>query len=305
MRFFKWPSLLILAISFTLIFSLQPPVSHASSFDHKIEINKSTNQLYLYQGDQVKKVYPVATGHNKNLTPEGTFPVAVKINKPGWKGIPGGDPKNPLGERWIGLRINGDQGRTYGIHGTNQPQSIGKYVSNGCIRMQNQDVIELSNLISEGTPVWIHSGKSNHVWRGNEKVHQSPAFKSATITGDAVHARTGPSLGSFIIGKLNRDTRLLVTGKTDQWVQVRLADGRSTFVHQDYVGEQENQGSKDVIQVDAFLANIRSRPSLSATILQRVPKGMVLTTIGKEGDFYKLRLKDGSIAYIHQICISR
>lgn len=302
MHFNKWPSFLIAVISFTLIFSLWPAVTHASSSDYKIEINKSTNQLYLYQGDRVKKVYRVSTGYNKQLTPEGTFPVVVKINKPGWKGIPGGYPENPLGERWIGLRINGDQGRTYGIHGTNQPGSIGKYVSNGCIRMQNKDVIELSKLIPEGTPVWIHSGKSNHVWRGNDQSGQRPVSKPATITANAVHVRTGPSLDAHIIGKFNRGTQLLITGTTDPWVQVKLADGRrNAFVHQDYVKERRSPVGN--IKVNVFLANIRSQPSLSAPVLQRVPKGMTLTSIGKEGDFYKLRLKNGSIAYIHQICI--
>jgi SH3-like domain-containing protein len=304
LRFFKWSSLLITTIAFTLIFSFWPTVSDAASFGYKIEVNKATNRLYLYQGNQLKKVYPVATGRQPGLTPEGTFPVVIKINKPGWKGIPGGDPKNPLGERWLGLRVNGDQGRTYGIHGTNQPGSIGKYVSNGCIRMRNQDVIELSKLVPTGTPVWIHSGKSNQKPQG--KQNGQPVLQTATITGNHVHIRTAPSLSAAIIGKLNKGARLSATGKTKDWVQVKLADGRTAYVHQNYIRVQGNTGgNQHSIRVGVFLANIRSQPSLSATILQRVPKGMVLTAIGKEGHFYKLRLKDGSIAYIHEICIGR
>lgn len=62
------------------------------------------------------------------------------------------NPGGPFGTRWLGLSAPyGD----YGIHGTNNPSSIGKSVSNGCIRMFNNDVIELSNLVPIGTSVTI------------------------------------------------------------------------------------------------------------------------------------------------------
>lgn len=48
--------------------------------------------------------------------------------------------KNPLGSRWIGFNARGTDGSKYGIHGTNQPSSIGKYISQGCIRMKKNDV---------------------------------------------------------------------------------------------------------------------------------------------------------------------
>jgi lipoprotein-anchoring transpeptidase ErfK/SrfK len=61
-------------------------------------------------------------------------------------------PGGPFGARWLGLNApNGD----YGIHGTNNPSSIGKNISNGCIRMYNNAVIELSNLVTTGTQVNI------------------------------------------------------------------------------------------------------------------------------------------------------
>ncbi|MBA4601524.1 SH3 domain-containing protein [Thermoactinomyces mirandus] len=300
----NWTSFFILTFSFALAMLLIPaPVTHAAPADYKIEVNKATNRLYLYEGNTVKKVYPVATGRTSKLTPEGTFPVAVKINKPGWKGIAGGDPENPLGDRWIGLTVNGDLGRTYGIHGTNQPTSIGKHVSNGCVRMQNQDVIELAKLIPEGTPVWIHSGKSNNQWRGNHKQGLQPASGTGTITGNAVNARTGPSLGAFIITKLNKGTRLAITGTVNDWVQVRLTNGQTAFVYQSYIRGNFHKTDHFLV-VNVYLANIRSAPSLSSTVLQRVPKGMILTKTGKVGDFYQIRLKDGSTAYIHETCVT-
>ncbi|MDQ0418951.1 lipoprotein-anchoring transpeptidase ErfK/SrfK [Croceifilum oryzae] len=172
--------LFMLSLSFALVTGLfQPTVTQAAQdSNYKIEINKQTNYLYLYQGNRVIKTYRVATGKNKTKTPEGTFPIIAKFVKPGWKNIPGGVPENPLGERWNGFSVNGDSGRKYGIHGTNNPNSIGTYASNGCIRMLNKDVIDLYDRVPEGTLVWIHSGKSNKVWRGNPDVGNSIVYQS-------------------------------------------------------------------------------------------------------------------------------
>ncbi len=62
-------------------------------------------------------------------------------------------PANPLGERWIGF-IRGD-GWTIGIHGTPQPELLGRAVSKGCIRMRNDDVIRLYDRVRIGTPVVV------------------------------------------------------------------------------------------------------------------------------------------------------
>ncbi len=66
-------------------------------------------------------------------------------------------PQNPLGVRWIGFDARETDGRIYGIHGTNQPGSIGKYVSNGCIRVENREVSHLYDQVPLGTKVWIVS----------------------------------------------------------------------------------------------------------------------------------------------------
>ena len=128
---------------------------------YRILIQKSTNTLTLYQDSQVVKEYPVATGVERSLTPEGTFPIVLKIQCPAWTSpatgvtIPGCAPENPLGTRWLGLGVGGTQGRTYGVHGTNRPESIGTYISHGCVRMHNEDVEELDALVEVGTEVTI------------------------------------------------------------------------------------------------------------------------------------------------------
>lgn len=124
-----------------------------------IFINKSSNSLYFLKGQEVLNKYNVATGRSQVDTPEGKFSIIVKFVNPAWGGagryepIKGGDPSNPLGKRWLGLNIGG--GGEYGIHGNAAYNSIGKYVSLGCIRMYNDDVESLFARVSKGTPVWI------------------------------------------------------------------------------------------------------------------------------------------------------
>ncbi|WRP05185.1 L,D-transpeptidase [Rossellomorea aquimaris] len=125
--------------------------------DPFIIVNKESNQLAYIDDGKVQHTFPVATGKTTTLTPEGLFNVTVKAKNPYYrkKNIPGGDPRNPLGSRWIGFDAKGTDGRIYGIHGTNQPSSIGKYISNGCIRMHNKHVEYLFDQVPIGTKVLV------------------------------------------------------------------------------------------------------------------------------------------------------
>lgn len=97
--------------------------------------------------------FPVCTGKN-NSTPRGTFKVKNKEVNPVYYGPEGvierDSPMNPLGERWI------DLGDSYGIHGTIDPDSIGKAESKGCVRLRNQDVEVVYDLLIIGSEVTIH-----------------------------------------------------------------------------------------------------------------------------------------------------
>ena len=120
-----------------------------------IAIEKTTNQLYFYNNEMLTNTFPVATGRSQVYTPEGSFTIVTKVIDPyyGKTNIPGGSPYNPLGYRWLGLSEG--QGYIYGIHGTNDPSSIGTYASAGCVRMYNEDVNWLYNNTPIGTPVLI------------------------------------------------------------------------------------------------------------------------------------------------------
>ncbi|PGK51656.1 L,D-transpeptidase [Priestia megaterium] len=128
-----------------------------------IIVNKRINRLAFYQDGELIKIYKVATGRTAKLTPEGTFTV-IKLyrNMPYYRlKIPGGDPRNPLGPRWIGLNVQGTAGFTYGIHGNAAPWSIGTNASSGCVRMYNEEVKELYSQLELGAKVIITRSSDN------------------------------------------------------------------------------------------------------------------------------------------------
>ena len=113
-------------------------------------VDKSQNTLTLKNGEEVVKVYRCSTG-TRGITPAGTFKIVNRIVDPVWKGIVApGDPENPLGTRWLGFDLP-----QYGIHGTNDPKSIGQPVTKGCVRLVNSDAEELYTLLPEGTLVTV------------------------------------------------------------------------------------------------------------------------------------------------------
>lgn len=126
-----------------------------------VVVSKSRNDMVLTVNGEFFKRYRVGTG-KYGKTPEGTFVICDRIPEPVWwkpdgKEVPFGDPENILGTRWMALKASGEtpQVRGYGIHGTWAPESVGKALSAGCIRMINADVEELFDILPLGTPVTI------------------------------------------------------------------------------------------------------------------------------------------------------
>lgn len=106
-----------------------------------IDISTLKHELKLYDGKKLIKQYPIAVGKMVTRTPVGSFKIINKQLNPG----------GPFGAFWMGLSKP-----HYGIHGTNNPSSIGKSVSHGCIRMHNEEVLELASMVRVGTTVKIH-----------------------------------------------------------------------------------------------------------------------------------------------------
>ena len=156
----------IVLLSAIIIFAGTAPVSNAAS-KHMIIVNTKKNTLNYYVNYTLVKKFRCATGKASTPTPQRKTTIVNKIkNRPFYKtGIPGGDPRNPLGKRWMGLNIDGTQGSTYGIHGNNNEKSIGKNVSHGCIRMHNSEVEWLFDQVPLGTVVLIKntSNSDNYI----------------------------------------------------------------------------------------------------------------------------------------------
>lgn len=106
----------------------------------EIIVNIGAKRLTVYKNGSIFREYIVATGKEDTPTPVGVFEVVNKEI----------DPGGPYGTRWLGLSAKG-----YGIHGTNNPASIGTAASNGCIRMYNEDIEALFDITAVGTPVRI------------------------------------------------------------------------------------------------------------------------------------------------------
>ncbi len=304
MKHWKWVFTSILAVA-SILGAYFGTVEAAVNY--QIEINKLTNKLYLFKDGILQKTYSVAVSRDDELTPEGTFTMAVKINKPGWKNIPGGSPHNPLGDKWLGFSVTGDHGRTYGIHGTNKPESIGRHVSSGCVRMKKEDIHELYKIIPEGTPIWIHSGKSTGKWAGDPSFSVQPLRGQLRVTVNLANIRSGPSLGSFIIQQAETGTILEMTGFIKEWYQIETPDGKTGFIHESTVTYNSgiitpNQFTQTTgyLKLTDSLTNIRSNPSLAAPIVQRAKKGTALILTGENRSWYRVQLSSGFIAYVHK-----
>ena len=126
-----------------------------------IVVSLPDRKLALLENGTVWKVYRVAVGKTSTPSPVGQFKIVNRVSNPTYyhKGnvIPAGE-NNPVGSRWMGLSAMG-----YGIHGTNQPLSIGKAASTGCIRMGKQDVEELFSLVEVGDEVDIRADRDEQV----------------------------------------------------------------------------------------------------------------------------------------------
>ena len=150
-----WKKFAALALSVGLLMGSS---ASAADNDHpvrKIVINSASRLLTLYDGNHKIRMYSLGLGKPSTPTPVGYYKINTKEIDPPWIDpsnpeyeVPSGD-SNPLGYRWMQIKGN------YGIHGTNRPDSIGYYVSNGCIRMREADVESLFELVEIGTPVEI------------------------------------------------------------------------------------------------------------------------------------------------------
>lgn len=168
----------------------------------RIHIDTKEKMLDLTEGDKLLASYPITPGSEKLPAPAGTWKILGIATLPWFRhdegvlnhgvrtsnfyNIPAG-PSNPVGVLWCGLNRPG-----IGVHGTNQPFTIGRAGSHGCIRLANWDAIRLSSMITEGMTVVIDGGVplpkpgEKPVAKPVEKAEQKPSEKSPVKVGDKV-----------------------------------------------------------------------------------------------------------------------
>ncbi|MGA7245966.1 MAG: L,D-transpeptidase [Terracidiphilus sp.] len=155
-----------------------------------IVVSLEDRKLALVEDGQVKKVYTVAVGKPTTPSPTGTFTIARRVKNPtyshnGKTVLPG--PGNPVGTRWMGLSVQG-----YGIHGTNEPRSIGKAASHGCIRMAQKDLEEMYELVSVGDTVELIGQRNEETAQlfGGEQKPVVAGAQEPLLTASAAPAAT-------------------------------------------------------------------------------------------------------------------
>jgi hypothetical protein len=146
-------SRLAMVATVAVVLAVQAMAQNAADRTPKrtIVVSLEDRKLALLEDGQVKKIYPVAVGKPSSPSPVGTFVIERRVMNPTYshngKVVPPG-PGNPVGTRWMGLSLHG-----YGIHGTNEPRSIGKPSSHGCIRLARPDLEELYAQVAVGDTV--------------------------------------------------------------------------------------------------------------------------------------------------------
>ncbi|HBN96985.1 MAG TPA: hypothetical protein DDZ66_11850 [Firmicutes bacterium] len=145
-----WKRYLCRALTFVMLLSL---IGAEAKAERIVVINIPAFTLYVYDDGVQIRDYPISIGTELNPSVLGETTIINRVINPTYYPSRGGapiapGPDNPVGTRWLGLGFPG-----YGIHGTNNPDSIGSPASSGCIRMQNAHVEELADLIQVGTPV--------------------------------------------------------------------------------------------------------------------------------------------------------
>jgi lipoprotein-anchoring transpeptidase ErfK/SrfK len=138
-----------------------PKASSSETSNRRVVVSLHDRTLVLIDNGAVVRVFPVAVGAPQTPTPVGTFTITNRIPnptyyRPGKVIAPG--PSNPLGTRWLGLDVKG-----YGIHGTDDPLSIGHARSHGCIRLRNDDVEQLFELLRPGDIVELRDEATPHI----------------------------------------------------------------------------------------------------------------------------------------------
>lgn len=156
------------------------PARSSQEAIRRVLVSIPERKLAVIENGNVLRVFQVAVGASLSPSPTGEFQIVRRLKNPTYyhAGViipPGKD--NPIGPRWLGLNKKG-----YGIHGTNEPKSIGRAASHGCIRMRNREIQEFFRMVRVGDVVEIRGERDDE----NAQVFGQTDVRVATATVTAV-----------------------------------------------------------------------------------------------------------------------
>jgi lipoprotein-anchoring transpeptidase ErfK/SrfK len=142
-------------------FAQDVQIAGTNHFKRTVLVSIPDRKLAVMEDGNVIAKFPVAVGAAISPSPRGEFKIVSRVSNPSYYHpgtvIPAG-AGNPLGTRWLGLSQKG-----YGIHGTNQPWSVGHARSHGCIRLRNRDIERLFAMLHLGDEVQIRGQRDEQV----------------------------------------------------------------------------------------------------------------------------------------------
>jgi lipoprotein-anchoring transpeptidase ErfK/SrfK len=127
----------------------------------RVVVSLAHRKLAVFVNGQLTRVFDVAVGSPKTPSPVGRFTIVNRLEDPTYYRpgkVIGPGATNPLGTRWLGFDLKG-----YGIHGTDDPRSIGYARSHGCIRLRNSDVEQLFEMLRAGDVVELHDDQTSEL----------------------------------------------------------------------------------------------------------------------------------------------
>jgi lipoprotein-anchoring transpeptidase ErfK/SrfK len=159
----------------------------------QVVVSIPDRKLAVLENGKLIRTFPVAVGAAVSPSPVGEFQIVNRVANPTYyhPGVviaPGSD--SPIGPRWVGLSRKG-----FGIHGTNEPRSIGKAASHGCIRLRNSDIKLLFAMVSVGDTVEVRGER-------DEQIAQifGGAVATAVAPNDAALAQAQPMAVNAVTG---------------------------------------------------------------------------------------------------------
>jgi lipoprotein-anchoring transpeptidase ErfK/SrfK len=180
-----WMAVLAVVALGAMALAQDAPLASHEHNRREVLVSIPDRRLAVLEDGKIVQTFPVSVGASVSPSPTGEFQIINRVSNPTYyhRGAvipPGSD--NPIGPRWLGLNRKG-----FGIHGTNEPRSIGKAASHGCIRMRNRDIRTFFTLVRVGDVVRIRGERDEEVTKifgDGVDAESVAAIQTVTVTQD-------------------------------------------------------------------------------------------------------------------------